>query len=106
MLVESLVFGGDESGLNAIWHSLDRQIHAAFAREFRHEATVRCMDARHHRRLVFCEHFVIGQFLCEASNIDSNSPGYQKRQNGSNPEEISDKPYHKSGILPSDHSQN
>jgi hypothetical protein len=62
------------------------------------------MNTRHDRRLVLCEHFVIRQFLCDATDIDGNAASNQKCQNRTNSEEISDKPYHKSGILPSDHS--
>ncbi|AEW17932.1 hypothetical protein BAA13334_I02508 [Brucella abortus A13334] len=62
------------------------------------------MNSRHHRWLVLGEHLIIRQILREASNIKRRTACHQQHQNGAYPQEISDKPYHKPGILPSDYS--
>src|SRR5690606_7836723 len=89
---------------HAVGHSLNRNIEPTFASELRHQATIGGMNARHYRRLVFCEHLVIWQILRETSDVQGDATCHEEHQHRSDPEEISDKPYHKCGILPSDYS--
>src|SRR5690606_31563729 len=89
---------------HTVRHSLDGDIKATLTGKLRHEAAIRGMNARHYRWLVFCEHLVIWQILRETSDVQGDATCHEEHQHRSDPEEISDKPYHKCGILPSDYS--
>jgi hypothetical protein len=59
MLIEILVLGGDEGLSHAFWNRRDRYVDAALARELGDQRAVIGVNAGHHRRLVFGEHFVV-----------------------------------------------
>ena len=65
MLVEILVFRGQERRLDQIGDGLDRQIEPPLARMLRHQLPVGRMDARHHGRLVLRQLVDIGQIGVE-----------------------------------------
>ena len=89
MLVEILVFGGKEGSLHAVGDRLDRQVEAAFAGIFGHQRAVAGMHARRHRRRVAVEHLIIGEILCDTSEIEGNHCRHAEEEHGANPEEIS-----------------
>ena len=63
MLVEILVLGRDEGFDHTVRHRVERHIDAPLAGELGDHVAVIRMDAGHDRRLVFGEHFVVGQVL-------------------------------------------
>ena len=62
MLIEILVLGRDEGVDDAGRDRGDRHVDAPLARELGDQRAVIGVDAGHHRRLVFGEHLVVGQF--------------------------------------------
>ena len=65
VLVEVLVFGGEEGVDHHLRHGLDRNVEAALRRIFGDQRAVARMHARHHRRLVVLQLRVVRQVLGE-----------------------------------------
>ena len=73
VMVEVLVLGRDEGGLDAVRNRLDRQVQAPFVRVFGDQLSVRGVNARHHRRFVFGENVVVWQILGETRDIPGDT---------------------------------
>ncbi len=65
VLVEILVFRGEEGVDHHLRHGLDRDVEPALRCVFGDQRSVRRVHARHHRRLVVLELRVVGQILGE-----------------------------------------
>ena len=94
MFVEILVLGRQERRLDAVRHGLDRQVEPPLARELAHQRTVRSVHAGRHRRLVFGQHFVVGQILGEIADKDGHAGRRKERERRADAEEIADQTYH------------
>ena len=86
MLVEILVLGRDERGLDAVGDRLDRQVEAPLVGILGDQLAIGGMNAGHHRRLVFGEHVVIRQVGREAGNVPGSDSSSGKKQHGTDPE--------------------
>jgi hypothetical protein len=94
MLVEILVFGGQEGCLDAIGNRLDRQEQSTLLGIFGHQRAVAGMHARRDRRLVAAQHRIVRQILRDVGQIDSNGRRRAQEQDASRSEEISKKSDH------------
>ena len=61
MAKEVLVLGRQEGVDNTLGHRVEGDEYAPLAGEFGNQAAVGGVDARHHGRLVFGEHLIVGQ---------------------------------------------
>ncbi len=63
VLIEVLVFGGEEAVDDKLRHRLDRQVQPAFLGVFGEQRTVGGVNARHHRRLIILKLRIVRQVL-------------------------------------------
>jgi len=75
MLIEILVLGRDEGLDDALGNGGDRHVDAPLAGELGNQSAVIGVDASHHRRLVFGEHFVVRQLLRYFPQHEAGSTG-------------------------------
>ena len=76
MLVEILVFGGEERVDHQLRHRLDRQIEPALLGVFGEQRAVGGVHARHHRRLVILQLRIVRQVL----RVMPDQPGDARRR--------------------------
>jgi hypothetical protein len=104
MLVEILVFGGEEGVDDELRHRLDRQIEPALARIFGEQRAVRGVHARHHRRLVVLQRRVVGKVLRVMEIQADREAGCEHENDGpqgeQEPEEAKDQPHPRVFRLP------
>ncbi len=75
MLIEILVLGRDEGLDDALGNGRDGHVDASLAGELGNQGAVIGVDAGHHRRLVFGEHFVVRQLLRNLPQHEGGSAG-------------------------------
>ena len=73
MLVEALVFGGENASISALGNGGTRHINAPLTRELGDKLAIICMDARQHGRLVFGEPLVVRQILGDLPEDETHS---------------------------------
>src|SRR5690606_9722954 len=94
MVVEILVLGRKEGGLDPVGNRLDRQVEPPLAGIFGHQRPVGRMDSRGHRRFIPGENLVIRQVLGQVADIDGDRACNQQAERGGNAKEITDKTNH------------
>ena len=83
MFAKALIFGRNESLLDALRNGLDRDEDAPFLRQFGHQPAIGGVDAAHLRGFIFREPAVIRQILREVmiGAIGRNAASQQRRHN-------------------------
>jgi len=76
VLVEILVFSRQECLQQAFRNRIERHVNAPFFREFGDQAAITGVHARHDRRLVLGEHFIVGKIL---GDIPQDVTDYRRR---------------------------
>ena len=92
MLVEILIFGGDERIDHKLRHRLDRQIKAALVGVFRKQRAIGRVHPRHHRRLVILQLRVFRQVLGKMPHQAGDGRDAGDEQNGSRREQKAEEP--------------
>src|ERR1700704_1612996 len=93
MLVEILVFGGEEGVDDELWNGLDRQIEPAFLGIFAEQCTVRGVHARHERRFIILQLRILRQVLGEMPDCARDAGDAHQEHHGSSGEQETQKPH-------------
>jgi len=91
MLVEVLVFGGDEGVDHALGDSLDRDIEPALVGILGEQGSVGGMDPRHHRRLIVLQLRIVRQILGEMPNQPGGAADPDDKKEGARCEQKAEK---------------
>jgi hypothetical protein len=92
MLVEVLVFGGEERVDDQLRNRLDRQIEAALLGVFAEQRAIRRVDARHDRRLVILKLRIVRQVLGEMPDRAGDAGNAHEEHDGSGGKQETKKP--------------
>ena len=87
VLVEALVFRGEEGVDDRLRHRLDRQVKAPFLGVLTEQRPVRRMHARHHRRLVVLQLRIVRQIAREMPDETSDGANADEEQDCSGGEQ-------------------
>lgn len=89
MIVEILVFGGQEGGLHAVGNCLDGQEKALFMGIFCHQSTVAGVHTGRYRRFIRAQNCIIRQVLRHAVQINRTDDGSAQKEHAGQAEKIS-----------------
>ena len=93
MLVEVLVFGGEEGVDDEFRHRLDRQIEPALLGVFTEQRAIGSVHARHHRRLVILKRRIVRQVLGEMPDRSRCAGDADQKHHRSRSEQETKKPH-------------